>query len=253
MKEFDRARADFQRVTQLYPANKAAKSQIMLCQKHIKEQHEKDKLLYANMFQKFADRDAKVSAVAGSWWFNIDQPNFLSCWTNASLFLTEGGRAGEENERHGDGNRWKHTPRTNRSIIARSCACLYDLLSSVFCCCFCFFKEVFCTFYDDFPMKWLFVWAWTLQFLIWCSKSFAFLLWSDLSGQGVHSHVIAHMYKRLCVRYCKAARRPGCVLSAESLKLTEGGNEILSLYCSLSWNKLLYVRVFISGIIVWLF
>ncbi|XP_051512092.1 peptidyl-prolyl cis-trans isomerase FKBP4-like [Myxocyprinus asiaticus] len=59
MKEFDRARADFQHVTQLYPANKAAKSQIVLCQKHIKEQHEKDKRLYANMFQKFADRDAK--------------------------------------------------------------------------------------------------------------------------------------------------------------------------------------------------
>ncbi|XP_051725823.1 peptidyl-prolyl cis-trans isomerase FKBP4 isoform X1 [Ctenopharyngodon idella] len=62
MKEFDRARADFQRVTQLYPANKAAKSQIMLCQKHIKEQHEKDKRLYANMFQKFAERDAKKEA-----------------------------------------------------------------------------------------------------------------------------------------------------------------------------------------------
>uniref|UniRef100_A0A671LPW0 peptidylprolyl isomerase n=1 Tax=Sinocyclocheilus anshuiensis TaxID=1608454 RepID=A0A671LPW0_9TELE len=60
MKEFDRARADFQRVTQLYPANKAAKSQIALCQKHIKEQHEKDKRLYANMFQKFAERDAKA-------------------------------------------------------------------------------------------------------------------------------------------------------------------------------------------------
>lgn len=61
MKEFDRARADFQRVIQLYPANKAAKSQIMICQKHMKEQHEKDKRLYANMFQKFAERDAKVS------------------------------------------------------------------------------------------------------------------------------------------------------------------------------------------------
>ncbi|KAL1262405.1 hypothetical protein QQF64_007670 [Cirrhinus molitorella] len=62
MKEFDRARADFQRVTQLYPANKAAKTQIALCQKHIKEQHEKDKRLYANMFQKFAERDAKKEA-----------------------------------------------------------------------------------------------------------------------------------------------------------------------------------------------
>uniref|UniRef100_A0A3Q3WP42 peptidylprolyl isomerase n=1 Tax=Mola mola TaxID=94237 RepID=A0A3Q3WP42_MOLML len=45
---------------QLYPANKAAKSQVVFCQKRIKEQHEKDKLIYANMFQKFAERDSKV-------------------------------------------------------------------------------------------------------------------------------------------------------------------------------------------------
>ncbi|MCI4379487.1 hypothetical protein PGIGA_G00228840 [Pangasianodon gigas] len=62
MKEFDRARGDFQRVVQLYPTNKAAKSQVLQCQKHIKEQHEKDKRLYANMFQKFAERDAKKEA-----------------------------------------------------------------------------------------------------------------------------------------------------------------------------------------------
>ncbi|XP_029010304.1 peptidyl-prolyl cis-trans isomerase FKBP4 isoform X2 [Betta splendens] len=60
MKEFDRARDDFQRVLQLYPANKAAKSQVVLCQKSIKDQHEKDKRIYANMFQKFAERDSKV-------------------------------------------------------------------------------------------------------------------------------------------------------------------------------------------------
>uniref|UniRef100_A0A8B9GZN2 peptidylprolyl isomerase n=2 Tax=Astyanax mexicanus TaxID=7994 RepID=A0A8B9GZN2_ASTMX len=62
MKEFERAKDDFQRVIQLYPSNKAAKSQVVLCQKHIKEQHEKDKRLYANMFQKFAERDAKKEA-----------------------------------------------------------------------------------------------------------------------------------------------------------------------------------------------
>jgi len=63
MKEFEKARGDFQRVVQLYPANKAAKSQVALCQKQIKEQHEKDKRLYANMFQKFADADAKKGGV----------------------------------------------------------------------------------------------------------------------------------------------------------------------------------------------
>lgn len=34
--------------------------QVLLCQKRIKEQHEKDKRIYANMFQKFAERDSKV-------------------------------------------------------------------------------------------------------------------------------------------------------------------------------------------------
>lgn len=34
--------------------------QVMLCQKRLKEQHEKDKRIYANMFQKFAERDSKV-------------------------------------------------------------------------------------------------------------------------------------------------------------------------------------------------
>ena len=35
--------------------------QVVLCQKRIKEQHEKDKRIYANMFQKFAERDSKVN------------------------------------------------------------------------------------------------------------------------------------------------------------------------------------------------
>lgn len=62
MNEFDKARDDFQQVIQLYPANKAAKTQVVLCQKRIKEQHEKDKRIYANMFQKFAERDSKKEA-----------------------------------------------------------------------------------------------------------------------------------------------------------------------------------------------
>ncbi|XP_061138189.1 peptidyl-prolyl cis-trans isomerase FKBP4 [Syngnathus typhle] len=61
-KEFDLARDDFQRVVQLYPANKAAKSQMVLSLKHMKEQHEKDKRRYANMFQKFAERDSRKAS-----------------------------------------------------------------------------------------------------------------------------------------------------------------------------------------------
>ncbi|KAI4824928.1 hypothetical protein CgunFtcFv8_013186 [Champsocephalus gunnari] len=60
MKEFDQAKDVFQQVLQLYPANKAAKSQVVLCQTRVKAQHEKDKRIYANMFQKFAERDSKI-------------------------------------------------------------------------------------------------------------------------------------------------------------------------------------------------
>ncbi|XP_020371994.2 peptidyl-prolyl cis-trans isomerase FKBP5-like [Rhincodon typus] len=57
--EFDLAKADFQKVLQVNPENKAAKAQIVLCQNRIKEHHERNKKIYANMFQKFADRDSK--------------------------------------------------------------------------------------------------------------------------------------------------------------------------------------------------
>lgn len=136
MKEFDKARDDFQQVIQLYPANKAAKSQVrqknvlkdkmhvisdwsllkdqsefnlfyyivsfvlllyllylkvwlcdrssilscqvVLCQKRIKEQHEKDKRIYANMFQKFAERDSKVKDCV---FYNSQQREERACFS----------------------------------------------------------------------------------------------------------------------------------------------------------------------------
>ncbi|XP_072910071.1 peptidyl-prolyl cis-trans isomerase FKBP5-like [Hemitrygon akajei] len=57
--EFDLAKADFQKVLQVNPDNKAARAQLLMCQRRIKEHHEKNKKIYANMFQKFADRDLK--------------------------------------------------------------------------------------------------------------------------------------------------------------------------------------------------
>lgn len=56
------ARADFQKVLQLYPSNKAAKAQLIICQQKIREQHEREKKMYANMFQRLADKEAKVSS-----------------------------------------------------------------------------------------------------------------------------------------------------------------------------------------------
>lgn len=58
--DFELARADFQKVLQLYPSNKAAKAQLIICQQKIREQHEREKKLYANMFQRLADKEAKV-------------------------------------------------------------------------------------------------------------------------------------------------------------------------------------------------
>ncbi|KAI1230950.1 hypothetical protein IHE44_0008386, partial [Lamprotornis superbus] len=58
MNEFELAKCDFQKVLEVNPQNKAAKSQISVCQKKTKEHNERDRRIYANMFTKFAERDA---------------------------------------------------------------------------------------------------------------------------------------------------------------------------------------------------
>ncbi|KAK2526667.1 hypothetical protein Q9233_008437 [Columba guinea] len=63
MNEFELAKCDFQRVLEVNPQNKAAKSQISVCQKKTKEHNERDRRIYANMFAKFAERDAKPVTV----------------------------------------------------------------------------------------------------------------------------------------------------------------------------------------------
>ncbi|XP_069484223.1 peptidyl-prolyl cis-trans isomerase FKBP4 [Ambystoma mexicanum] len=65
MNEFDSAKEDFSMALRLYPSNKAAKAQLAVCQQRIKQQHERDKKTYANMFQRFAERDAKRDAEKG--------------------------------------------------------------------------------------------------------------------------------------------------------------------------------------------
>lgn len=60
MNDFDLARADFQKVLQLYPNNKAAKAQLVVCQQRIRKQLEKEKKLYANMFERLAEEESKV-------------------------------------------------------------------------------------------------------------------------------------------------------------------------------------------------
>ncbi|KAH0521191.1 Peptidyl-prolyl cis-trans isomerase FKBP4 [Microtus ochrogaster] len=64
--DFDLARADFQKVLQLYPSNKAAKAQLAVCQQRTRRQLAREKKLYANMFERLAEEDHKAKAkVAG--------------------------------------------------------------------------------------------------------------------------------------------------------------------------------------------
>ncbi|XP_066519466.1 peptidyl-prolyl cis-trans isomerase FKBP5 [Hoplias malabaricus] len=58
--EFSLALVDFRQVLHVNPSNRAARSQIAVCQRKIREHHERDKKIYANMFQRFAEHDAKV-------------------------------------------------------------------------------------------------------------------------------------------------------------------------------------------------
>ncbi|KAJ6647718.1 FK506-binding protein 59 [Pseudolycoriella hygida] len=51
------ALADFHKVLEIEPQNKAAQNQVVICKRVVKESHDKEKKLYANMFTKFANVD----------------------------------------------------------------------------------------------------------------------------------------------------------------------------------------------------
>ncbi|XP_076870564.1 peptidyl-prolyl cis-trans isomerase FKBP5 isoform X2 [Brachyhypopomus gauderio] len=58
--EFSLALMDFRQVLRVNPSNRAARCRITVCQRKMREHHERDKKIYANMFQRFAEHDAKV-------------------------------------------------------------------------------------------------------------------------------------------------------------------------------------------------
>ncbi|XP_045705513.1 peptidyl-prolyl cis-trans isomerase FKBP5-like [Phyllostomus hastatus] len=62
MNEFTLAEGDFERVLEVSPQNKAARLQISVCRKKAKEHNERDRKTHANMFAKFAERDAEEEA-----------------------------------------------------------------------------------------------------------------------------------------------------------------------------------------------
>jgi len=57
--DYELARADFQTVLKIDPANKAAANQIIICNNKIKIQNDKDRKLYSSMFRKFSEPDNK--------------------------------------------------------------------------------------------------------------------------------------------------------------------------------------------------
>lgn len=72
--DFDLARADFQKVLQLYPSNKAAKTQLAICQQRIRKQLAREKKLYANMFERLAEEESKASAAVAAGDTEMKEP-----------------------------------------------------------------------------------------------------------------------------------------------------------------------------------
>lgn len=61
IKEAEDAKKDFFRVLELEPDNKAAKQQIAVCDRLIKQHKERERQVYSRMFEKFAQSDTAVS------------------------------------------------------------------------------------------------------------------------------------------------------------------------------------------------
>ncbi|XP_072256196.1 peptidyl-prolyl cis-trans isomerase FKBP4 [Pyxicephalus adspersus] len=64
--EHELAKEDFAKVIQLYPNNKAARTQIAQCQQRIRDQHQREKKIYANMFERLASKEEKQTSKAST-------------------------------------------------------------------------------------------------------------------------------------------------------------------------------------------
>lgn len=62
MGEPEAAKSSFEAVVKIESNNKLAANKVIICAKQIKEQKQKEKKIYSNMFEKFAAKDKEVSA-----------------------------------------------------------------------------------------------------------------------------------------------------------------------------------------------
>ena len=60
MKDLEDAKVDFKQVIKIEPDNKAAKQQLAVCVKGLKDHAEKQKKTFQGMFDKFAAQDHKT-------------------------------------------------------------------------------------------------------------------------------------------------------------------------------------------------
>jgi hypothetical protein len=53
--DYESAKDDYEKVLTFEPGNKAAKNRVLICYQKLKQFKEKEKHIYAGMFNKFAD------------------------------------------------------------------------------------------------------------------------------------------------------------------------------------------------------
>ncbi|KAK2147711.1 hypothetical protein LSH36_540g01046, partial [Paralvinella palmiformis] len=81
MKDYPEAIEDFNKVLELDPNNKAAKNQVLVANAKIREVREREKKIYAGMFQKFAQADAKKEAAEKQRLWNSELT--IDEWSNS--------------------------------------------------------------------------------------------------------------------------------------------------------------------------
>lgn len=69
MHEPELAKKQFETILQSDSNNKAASNQVVICNARIREQHQKDKKLYSNIFNTMAENDRLVSGKRNDWRF----------------------------------------------------------------------------------------------------------------------------------------------------------------------------------------
>lgn len=62
IKEAGEAKDDFNKVLEIEPENKAARQQLVICDRLIQQHKEREKQVYARMFERFAKLDTAVSS-----------------------------------------------------------------------------------------------------------------------------------------------------------------------------------------------